>query len=184
MADRDTLAALAEQFGLAVAPLTDALESDGAFTELMVNLGWTMTSIPGALAQLRAPAKAIEELVEDGEIDAATSARLLQSIGSALAAISNLGSATGLPGTVDPAQFVAEFPRQLVDYLAVEYLLDYQPRIGALLKLAGVIRLQAKGPDGQRPPFVRRIIDHPEFVAGDFDTGFVGRMLAERAAAN
>jgi acetyl-CoA carboxylase biotin carboxylase subunit len=31
-------------------------------------------------------------------------------------------------------------------------------------------------------PFVRRIIDHPEFIAGDFDTGFVGRMLAERAA--
>ena len=31
-------------------------------------------------------------------------------------------------------------------------------------------------------PFVRRIIDHPAFVAGDFDTGFVGRMLAERAA--
>jgi acetyl-CoA carboxylase, biotin carboxylase subunit len=30
-------------------------------------------------------------------------------------------------------------------------------------------------------PFVRRIIDHPEFAAGDFDTGFVGRMLAERA---
>jgi len=32
-------------------------------------------------------------------------------------------------------------------------------------------------------PFLRRIIDHPAFAAGDFDTGFVGRMLAERAAA-
>ncbi len=32
-------------------------------------------------------------------------------------------------------------------------------------------------------PFLRRIIDHSEFIAGDFDTGFVGRMLAERAAA-
>src|SRR5262249_32860071 len=31
-------------------------------------------------------------------------------------------------------------------------------------------------------PFVRRIIDHPDFIAGDFDTGFVGRMLAERTA--
>ena len=28
-------------------------------------------------------------------------------------------------------------------------------------------------------PFLRRIIDHPEFVRGDFDTGFVARMLAE-----
>ena len=33
-------------------------------------------------------------------------------------------------------------------------------------------------------PFLRRIINHPEFIRGDFDTGFVGRMLAERAAAS
>ena len=32
-------------------------------------------------------------------------------------------------------------------------------------------------------PFLRRILAHPEFSAGDFDTGFVARMLAERAAA-
>ncbi len=29
-------------------------------------------------------------------------------------------------------------------------------------------------------PFLRRIISHPDFVKGDFDTGFVARMLAER----
>ena len=32
-------------------------------------------------------------------------------------------------------------------------------------------------------PFLRRIINHPDFIKGDFDTGFVARMLAERAAA-
>jgi acetyl-CoA carboxylase biotin carboxylase subunit len=32
-------------------------------------------------------------------------------------------------------------------------------------------------------PFLRRIINHPDFVRGDFDTGFVGRLLAERASA-
>jgi acetyl-CoA carboxylase biotin carboxylase subunit len=32
-------------------------------------------------------------------------------------------------------------------------------------------------------PFLRQIINHPEFIRGDFDTGFVGRMLAERASA-
>jgi hypothetical protein len=30
---------------------------------------------------------------------------------------------------------------------------------------------------------LRRIINHPDFIKGDFDTGFVGRMLAERASA-
>ncbi|HEY6174152.1 MAG TPA: acetyl-CoA carboxylase biotin carboxylase subunit [Kofleriaceae bacterium] len=28
-------------------------------------------------------------------------------------------------------------------------------------------------------PFLRRIINHPEFIRGDFDTGFVARMLAD-----
>jgi acetyl-CoA carboxylase biotin carboxylase subunit len=32
-------------------------------------------------------------------------------------------------------------------------------------------------------PFLRRILEHRDFVSGDFDTGFVARMLAERAAA-
>jgi hypothetical protein len=158
MADRDTLAALAEQLGLAIAPLTEALEADGPFTELMANLGWVMTSIPPQLAALKAPAQAVSELVETGVIDTTTVPGLLQAIGSALRAISDLGSATGLPGTVDAAQFVAEFPRQLVDYLAVEYLLDYQPRLGELLKLAGAIRLVPVPPIGLRGPYVRRVV--------------------------
>jgi acetyl-CoA carboxylase biotin carboxylase subunit len=32
-------------------------------------------------------------------------------------------------------------------------------------------------------PFLRRIVNHPDFIRGDFDTGFVGRLLAERASA-
>ena len=32
-------------------------------------------------------------------------------------------------------------------------------------------------------PFLRRLVNHPDFIRGDFDTGFVGRMLAERASA-
>ena len=31
--------------------------------------------------------------------------------------------------------------------------------------------------------FLRRIVNHPEFIRGEFDTGFVGRLLAERASA-
>ncbi len=32
-------------------------------------------------------------------------------------------------------------------------------------------------------PFLRRIVNHPEFIRGEFDTGFVARLLAERASA-
>ncbi|MCX5741911.1 MAG: acetyl-CoA carboxylase biotin carboxylase subunit [Proteobacteria bacterium] len=31
-------------------------------------------------------------------------------------------------------------------------------------------------------PFLKRIINNPDFIRGDFDTGFVGRLLAERPA--
>ncbi|HEY5922975.1 MAG TPA: acetyl-CoA carboxylase biotin carboxylase subunit [Kofleriaceae bacterium] len=32
-------------------------------------------------------------------------------------------------------------------------------------------------------PFLRRLVNHPDVIRGDFDTGFVARMLAERASA-
>ncbi len=32
-------------------------------------------------------------------------------------------------------------------------------------------------------PFLKRIINHPDFIKGDFDTGFVARLLAERSSA-
>ena len=32
-------------------------------------------------------------------------------------------------------------------------------------------------------PFLRRIINNAEFIRGEFDTGFVGRLLADRASA-
>jgi hypothetical protein len=158
MADRDTLAALAEEMGLAIAPLTEALEDDGSFTELMLNLGWDLEAVPAAFTPLQAPSQTVADGVAGGGIDADSAPGLLQAIASALGAISDLGSATGLPPTVDAAQFVAEMPRQLLDFLAVEYLLDHQPRIGELLKLAGVIRLVEVPAAGLRRPFIRRVI--------------------------
>ncbi|MBX3161908.1 MAG: acetyl-CoA carboxylase biotin carboxylase subunit [Deltaproteobacteria bacterium] len=32
-------------------------------------------------------------------------------------------------------------------------------------------------------PFLRRIVNNPDFIRGDFDTGFVARLLAERSSA-
>jgi acetyl-CoA carboxylase, biotin carboxylase subunit len=32
-------------------------------------------------------------------------------------------------------------------------------------------------------PFLRRIVNNPDFIKGDFDTGFVGRLLTERTSA-
>ena len=47
MADTDTLAQLAEEVGLALAPLDAALQSPAAFTAFMAQLGWDMFNDPG-----------------------------------------------------------------------------------------------------------------------------------------
>ena len=156
MADRDVLAVLAEELGLAFGPLELALQSQDDFSDLMRDLGWDLTVIPNALASLEAPLATIAQLLDGGELDADSLPAALHAISSALGAVGQIANTTGLPASVDAGPFKAELPRQLVDYLLVEYLLDYQPVVGQLLKLLGVIRLEFVPAAGKRPAFVRR----------------------------
>ena len=61
------------------------------------------------------------------------------------------------PG-LDVTAFKSEFPRQIIDYLVVDYLLRRQPGWGNLLKLAGVLRLEDVAASASRPAFIRRRI--------------------------
>ena len=158
MADRDTLAVLAEELGAAFAPLELALQSQDDFSALMVELGWDLATIPDALAALQAPLATISELLDAGELDADSLPGALHAISSALGAVGQISNATGLPATVDAGAFTAELPRQLVDFVIVDYLLDRHPLVGDLLKLLGVIRLEDVEAAGKRPAFVRRAV--------------------------
>jgi hypothetical protein len=158
MADQDTLAQLVGELGMALGPLERAFDSPDAFAQFMDELGWDLDAIPSSLAALQPPLATLSELLEQGTIEADRLPALLQAIGSALSAIGGLSSATGLPGTLDQAAFIAEAPRQLVDYLVVEHLLGVRPLIGELLKLLGVIRLEEVPAAGLRRPFLRRVI--------------------------
>jgi hypothetical protein len=158
MADRDVLAELVEELGMALAPLAGALESTDAFTELMAELGWDLAAIPPALAALEPPLETTSTLLEGAPLDADSLPGALQAIASLLTAVARISNATGLPPTVDQAEFTTEFPRQLVDYLVVEHLLGFRPRLGALLLLLGVIRLELVSPAGLRPAYLRRTI--------------------------
>ena len=158
MADRDILATMAEEFGRAFGPLEFALQSQDNFSDVMRDLGWTLDTIPEALASLQAPLATISQLLDGGPLDADGLPAALHAISSTLGAVDQISNATGLPGSVDAGAFTAELPRQLVDYLLVEYLLDYQPTVGHLLKLLGVIRLELVEAAGKRPAFVRRAV--------------------------
>src|SRR6516162_4357149 len=139
MAGRDTLTVIAEQLGLALSPLEVVLTSDDVFSAFMLELGWdTKTSI-AAVKNLGAIATSVISQVENG-LDASQAASVIGQIVNFFASVEKLTSASGLPATIDPAEFAADFPGQLVDYLVGRYLLDNHATLGATLLAAGVIR--------------------------------------------
>jgi acetyl-CoA carboxylase, biotin carboxylase subunit len=73
--------------------------------------------------------------------------------------------------------------------------IDYDPLLSKLA-VWGEDRAQALGrmrraldeyevsPVKTNIPFFRRVVDHPKFIAGDFDTGFIDALLAEEFTTN
>jgi hypothetical protein len=178
MADRDTLAALVEELGLALQPLATALESPDRFIALMLELGWDLAAIPQPIADLAPAVTALTDALEAGEVDVDTVATVLQAIRGVLDAVRGIASQpdSSFPATIDIAAFKSQFPQQLVDYLIVQYLLRNQSRCGHLLKLLGVVRLEPVAAAGQRPEHVRRtiawtglerVLEHPAAVFQD-----------------
>jgi hypothetical protein len=160
VAEKDTIGRIAEELGLALTPLADALDSPDNFESFMSELGWEISVIPGSIEQIAAPARSLGALLQEGELDVASVAGAISAIGSVLDAIDNIGSQApgSFPTTVDGAAFVAEFPGQLVDYLLVEYLLNQQGRVGRLLLALGVIRLEPVAEAGKRLEYLRRAV--------------------------
>lgn len=147
MSNRDTLTVLAEELALTLQPLTTAFTSPEALRDFLEDLGWDFTGVPAALDGLRVPVEQVFNLADSSEeVSAADIGTLLDGIRAVFNAISNLQSASGLTD-----DFKNEFPRQLVDYLLVEYLLGQQPRWGYLLLALGIIRLEERPAAGARP---------------------------------
>ncbi len=159
MDDRDILTVLAEEFGLALQPLTAAFSSPAALRDFLEDLGWDFAAVPAAIDSLRAPVEQVYNLINSAEeVGAADIGSLLNGIRAAFNAISNLQSAGGLAN-----DFKNEFPRQLVDYLLVEYLLGKQPRWGYFLRTLGIIRLEERPAQGGRPPYLGRVFAFEDF---------------------
>src|SRR5512145_853130 len=125
MADEeDTLDVLVEQLGFALDPLVAAFDSPDAFRDFLEELGWDFNAVPASLDALRGPIGQASSGVQ-GEISSEQRPYVRNRIQAAFEAISNLNSGAGLP-----AEFANEFPRQLVDYLLVMWLMRHQPRVG------------------------------------------------------
>jgi hypothetical protein len=160
VADTDTLAQIAGQVGLALSPLGDALQSPSAFGAFMADLGWTIATVPAPISALSASVSQLVELLEAGAIDATTAEKAVTAIRGVINGIQAIkGSpASAFPATVDPAEFTAKFPDELVDYLVVRYLVGERPPWGHVLRLLGVIHIDEVGATATRPAYLRRSV--------------------------
>jgi len=148
--EEDTLDVLVEQLGFALDPLVAAFASTEAFRDFLDELGWDLNAIPAALDALRTPVTQAH-IGAQAEIGAGLRMDMRNRVQSAFAAISTLGSGGGLP-----AEFANEFPRQLVDYLLVTWLMRHQPRVGYILVLLGIVRFEPKSATATRLAYLHR----------------------------
>ncbi len=154
MPGKDTLAVIAEQLGLALSPIETAVISEDTFAAFMRLLGWETAGYIPVVQNLGALVTNIISAVENG-LDETQAANVISQIVNLFSAVSQLSSASGLPGTIDVAEFQSDFPGQLVDYLVGRYLLNNSPKLGAALLAAGVIRQTPKPAAGKRPAYIR-----------------------------
>lgn len=143
---------LVEELAVALQPLHAALESPGSLRDFLEDLGWDFDAAPEAVASLRGPVEEVFALAGDPDgIDAADVARVVTSVRAVFQAVSRLGSSAELAADVRN-----ELPRQLVDYLVVEYLLNNRPRIGYLLMALGIVSREQRPAAGSRPAYLFR----------------------------
>lgn len=150
----DTLSDIAAQLALALRPLREATASPAALRDFLEELGWDFAAAPGALDALAAPAAQGENVGNDA---GASAGAVLAAVKAAFDAISNLGSAASLAN-----DFRGEFPRQLVDYLVVDYLMSQQPTIGHLLHVLGLVRIEWRAAAAGRPAHLHRSVAYED----------------------
>ena len=154
MSERAPITVLAEELARTLQPLVEATSSEAALHDFLVDLGWEVSPVPAAVSSLRAPAQQVYSRIESSEeIADADLPALFNGLRATFTAISDVAAAAGLP-----PGFASAFPRELADYLLVEYLLNQQPRWGYLLMALGVIRVEPAPAAPGRPPHLERTV--------------------------
>ena len=141
----NTLSKITLELGKIFFPLQQAFASEDQFIALLRDLGWGVESIPGPVEEMAALVTSLQAvLVEvssgEGEAPSAEAMEgLFRAVIDLIKAIQALENESFDPGLV-AAGFAAEFPRQLLDHLIIEYLHHLSPKLGYFLKFFGFIQ--------------------------------------------
>jgi hypothetical protein len=159
----DPLRALVDEVVLVFAPLVEVAQEPDDFVDLLGDLGWTVSSIPAPLLELATAGSALLDTIGADPGDVPTTA-VLSAIASLAAAVEAIHGAPDsvFPSSVDTTAFKQTIGRDLLDYCVVEYLLARRPKVGSLLKLAGIVQLTDVAPSGLRQSYQRRYVNWAE----------------------
>jgi len=151
----DAIRGLIDEMALVLAPLVEAAQAPEDFTRLLAALGWTTSSIPAPLLDL---ATAGADLFDALDADDVTTVTILGAIGKLIDGIDAIHAQPDsvFPSSVDVASFKETIGRDLLDYCVVEYVLRHRFKAGRLLKLAGIVQVNAVPAVGLRGAHVER----------------------------
>jgi len=181
MAERGTVEILLAEVGKALLPLQLAVSSQQSFFAFMLKLGWQADSIPQPLRDLGTGLDTLfitlrkivgEGLAADGSVGIESSSAstsfslddivaLRNAIQQIIDGIQDIATAPDavFPPSLLADNFKAEFPRQLINFLIIDYLTTYQSSLTFALRALGVIKTRYVPPTGNRIAFIEYTID-------------------------
>lgn len=153
----EALRGVIDEVILAFGPLVDATQDPDALRGLLADLGWTPASVPQPLSELASAGSDLSNVISAASEDVST-IQALMAVGRLVEAIDAIRTKpdAAFPAGIDVASFKATIGRDLVDYLLVDHLLRNRHPLGALLRLAGIIRLVELPAAGLRRSYLRR----------------------------
>ncbi|HKF00130.1 MAG TPA: DUF6603 domain-containing protein [Actinomycetes bacterium] len=159
-----TLQRLAAHLARAVEPLDRSFRDEQAFAALMRWIGWDVDGLPPSYAAVAdAAADAVQAL--DALADDAEPAEVLDVVAKAGAVYRAVEDLHDTPAGVDPAQFLPDLPRRLLEYLLAQQLLAEAPGWFSALEALGVIALEDNPPAGGRRGYTRVRFDWDQLPA-------------------
>ena len=152
----DTLRQIADEVIEALAPLVDAAQDPEKLQGLLANLGWTPNAVPQPVREALASGASLLDLIGSGAepIDSVEAVARVTRLAAAVNAIANSPD-NAFPGGIDVATFKATIARDLLDYAFAAHLLHNRSELGALLKLAGILRLTDTPAAGARQGYLK-----------------------------
>src|SRR5690554_1100055 len=158
---KDVLAEIAKEFGTALMPLRNALLNKASFKIFMKELGWEVDDIHQSFKNLKPSLDTIKSLTDLDELNDNVVQQLSGQIKTFVKAIQDLGDAPQnfFPDHDKNLLFKNAFPKQLLEYLAVQYMRERKEKLAAIFRIIGIIQESTVDPLAHQIEYIKKTIN-------------------------